>query len=246
MKRSAVAVPGHVARGCRMSSWGNELRVRCRRPGGDETSPEGRRARSHPAPPALAPLAPTASSLAAGQLSLFRTAAALATAGRIFRAPRGASAEVLPAQTLRPPRPEVIGEMPPRFLQSIHTSVPPGQVFTVTGARLLGPAGWVVTADDTFLMDAGFEANDASTPLAAYRIFQTRRGLPPRLRRLPGRCLSLASDFTIRGFGHFIHDSLTSAVTPKPASRARTCRPWPVFALQQRLAPLGGRPTRPA
>lgn len=117
--------------------------------------------------------------------------------------------EVLPAQALRAPRPEVIGEIPPRFLQNVHTSVPPGHVFTVAGARLLGPAGWVVTADDTFLMDAGFEANDATTPLADYRIFRTRRGLPPRLRRLPGRCLSLASDFTIGGFGHFIHDSLT-------------------------------------
>jgi len=117
--------------------------------------------------------------------------------------------EVLPAQALRPPLPEVIGEVPPRFFQSVHTSVPPGQVFTVAGARLLGPAGWVVTADDTFLMDAGFEANDATTPLAAYRIFQTYRGIPPPLRRLPGRCLSLASDFTIGGFGHFIHDSLT-------------------------------------
>jgi len=121
----------------------------------------------------------------------------------------GALREVLPAQRLTPPQPEVIGEISPRFLRYTAETVPPGHVFSLQQARVLGPEGWVVTANDTFLLDAGFEANGPEKKIGDYQIFFSRKWEARPLRRLPGRCLSLASDYAIGGFGHFIHDSLT-------------------------------------
>lgn len=88
-----------------------------------------------------------------------------------------------------------------------RTTLPPDYVFTLRDARLLGNAGWIVASDDTFLPEASFwREPDHPHPISTHFIFQRKRAKP--LRRLPGRVLSLASDFAIGGFGHFIHDAL--------------------------------------
>ena len=121
----------------------------------------------------------------------------------------GQVTEALPLQELVPPHPTQLGAFPSRFLGSLRTSVPPACVFSLPGARVLGAEGWVVAPGDVFLTDASFEGNVEGKPLRDHHIFRVRRGRAPAQRPLPGRCLSLASDYAIGGFGHFVHDSLT-------------------------------------
>jgi hypothetical protein len=125
-----------------------------------------------------------------------------------FSAHAGDLSEVLPEQRLHRPHAEFVGAAPPRFLEGFRDSVPPACVFTLRDARILGPEGWIVAPGDFFLTDAGFEANDSRKKIGEFHILRTRRGFAPPQRHLPGRCLSLASDYAVGGFGHFIHDSL--------------------------------------
>ena len=107
------------------------------------------------------------------------------------------------------PRPECHWITPedPLALRLLRQRMPPAYVFTLPGARLLGSAGWIVGADDTFLFESSFwREPDHPEPFGSHRILSRKRALP--LRRLPGRTLSLASDFAIGGFGHFLHDGL--------------------------------------
>jgi hypothetical protein len=117
--------------------------------------------------------------------------------------------EAIPAYPLPRPRPELVGNVPSRFLESFRAEVPPAYVFRLSDARLLGAEGWIAAPGDTFLLDASYEGNVVGMPMGDHHIFRSRRGFSPAQRRLPGRCLSLASDYAIGGFGHFIHDSLT-------------------------------------
>lgn len=121
----------------------------------------------------------------------------------------GTLREVLPAHPVAIARPITVGEFPSRFLEAPATTAPAGQVFTVREASLLGPEGWVVAPPDTWLVDAGYEFHDPSKTLAHYHVFRARQGRAKPRRRLAGRCLSLATDYAIGGFGHFIHDSLS-------------------------------------
>jgi hypothetical protein len=121
----------------------------------------------------------------------------------------GTFREVLPAQGLPRPQPEFLEPERGRFIGNYLDQVPPASIFTLGEARLLGPEGWIVAPGDVFLVDASFEGNVANPRLADHTIFRTRRGRAPSLKRLQGRCLSLASDYAVGGFGHFIHDSLT-------------------------------------
>ncbi len=89
----------------------------------------------------------------------------------------------------------------------LRSLLPPAYVFTLPQARLLGSAGWIVGENDTFLTEASFwREPDYPEAFSTHWILQRKRS--PSLRHLPGRTLSLASDFAIGGFGHFLHDSL--------------------------------------
>lgn len=116
--------------------------------------------------------------------------------------------EVLPPHPIRLAEPVVHGEVPSRFLTGRHEIAPPGRLFHLRDARLLGPEGWIVASDDTWLADSSFEPAASNRPVSSYTIYSSRRGRAKPLRHLPGRTLSLASDYAIGGFGHFIHDSL--------------------------------------
>jgi hypothetical protein len=117
--------------------------------------------------------------------------------------------EALAGQVLPRPTVKIVGDVASRFLESHRDLVPPASVFSLSGAWLYGPQGWIVAPGDVFLIDASFEGNVPEKPVSEHLIYRARRGKAPSKRRLAGRCLSLASDYAIGGFGHFIHDSLT-------------------------------------
>jgi len=121
----------------------------------------------------------------------------------------GALKEIIPPHEIRLAKPVTHGDFPVRFLASSHNEAPAGRIFELGGARLIGPEGWVIAANDTWLAGAAYESADPSKPLAEYEIFHARRGLAKPLRHLAGRTLSLASDYAVGGFGHLLHDSLS-------------------------------------
>lgn len=125
-----------------------------------------------------------------------------------FRWNEGSLREVLPRLPLPPITAVQHAPIPPRFFDRWQPDVPPAGILELPQARLLGSDGWIVGARDSYLLDASYWAYpDAQhQPREHYML---RRRLAPRVRRLPGRTLSLASDFGIGGFGHFLHDSLT-------------------------------------
>lgn len=115
--------------------------------------------------------------------------------------------EVLPELALPEPKPTIRGAVAPRFLSRFQNSVPPAAVFTLPDARLLAADGWVVGAADSYLVDASYWAYpDKHMRVSEHYMLRRRRA--PGLRTLPGHTLSLASDFAIGGFGHWLHDSL--------------------------------------
>jgi hypothetical protein len=120
----------------------------------------------------------------------------------------GAMREVLPRQPLPPPNFVRCGPIPERFFSRLHADVPPASVLELSQVRLLGPDGWIVGARDSYVLDASYWAYpDFEHDIRDH--YMLLRRFAPRIRRLPGRTLSLASDFAIGGFGHFVHDSLT-------------------------------------
>lgn len=115
---------------------------------------------------------------------------------------------VLPVTAIPPPVFKQCGPIPERFFKRFKPSVPAAAILELPNARLLGPDGWIVGAHDSYLMDASFWAYpDEGMSLQDHYMLIPRRA--PPLRRLRGRTLSLASDFAIGGFGHFLHDSVT-------------------------------------
>jgi capsular polysaccharide biosynthesis protein len=125
-----------------------------------------------------------------------------------FQLHPGAMREVLPVQLMPAPAFKLCGPIPPRFFSRLCADIPAGFVLELPDARLVGPDGWIVGDRDSYLMDASFWAYpDTQMNLQDHYMLIPRRRRP--VRRLPGRTLSLASDFAIGGFGHFLHDSLT-------------------------------------
>jgi len=100
------------------------------------------------------------------------------------------------------------GPIPDRFFQRFQPEVPAASILELPEARLIGPDGWIIGAEDSYLVEASFWAYpDSLTNVQDHYMLIPRLARPSR--RLPGRTLSLASDFAIGGYGHFIHDSLT-------------------------------------
>ena len=125
-----------------------------------------------------------------------------------FKQRAGHLRTVLAAQAMPALAFQKCGPVPERFFQRFQPEVPAASILELPEARLIGPDGWIIGANDSYLLDASFWAYP--DPLLNV---QDHSMLIPRLgrkcRRLPGRTLSLASDFAIGGYGHFIHDSLT-------------------------------------
>jgi len=172
------------------------------------------------------------------------------TLARYFAAQPDLIREVLPAHPIVVAHPTVLGELPARFQESTQANAPAAQVFNVRNAALLGPEGWVVAPPDTFLLEAGAEVHDARRRLAEYQVFRSRQGRAKPRRRLPGRTLSLASDYAIGGFGHFLHDALSRLLLVDRAGLSLDAFDWiylprPDTAVARALvAHLGVRPER--
>jgi hypothetical protein len=129
-------------------------------------------------------------------------------AASYFKWNPGQLRQVLPVQTMPPPAFRRCGPIPSRFFERLRPDVPAAFVLELPGARLWGPDGWIVGERDSYLVDASFWAYpDRSMPLQDHSMLIPKFGRP--VRWLPGRTLSLASDFGIGGYGHFLHDSLT-------------------------------------
>jgi len=119
----------------------------------------------------------------------------------------GTLREVLPVQALPPLQVVECGPIPARFYARYQASVPAASILELQNVRLLGPDGWIVGRCDSYLLDASYWAYpDPDMDFHNHYMLSRRR--PPALRRLKGRTLSLASDFAVGGFGHFIHDSV--------------------------------------
>lgn len=115
--------------------------------------------------------------------------------------------EVLPPQCLPAATFHCANPIPDRFFSRLQRDIPAAGVLRLREARLMGAAGWIIGAQDSFLIDASYHIRpDAGMSFAQHHMLRRRRALP--LRRLPGRTLSLASDFARGGLAHFIHDSL--------------------------------------
>jgi capsular polysaccharide biosynthesis protein len=119
----------------------------------------------------------------------------------------GILTEVYPAMPAIRTAPIALNEINSAYFRDVRTMLPSASVFSLPRARLLGSAGWIVGENDTLLTDASFwREPDFPQPFSTHYILGRKRAWP--LRRIPGRTLSLASDFAIGGFGHFLHDSL--------------------------------------
>ena len=92
---------------------------------------------------------------------------------------------------------------------NVRSHCPPVHVATLAGARLLGAAGHVVTRDDTLLVDTGLHGASIPREIARHPLYLRRRPRP--VRPLPGRTLSLATDFGLGSYGHWLHDGLARA-----------------------------------
>jgi capsular polysaccharide biosynthesis protein len=120
----------------------------------------------------------------------------------------GTVREVQPAQHLPEPVIHCCNPVPERFFARMQREIPPASVVELPNVRLLGPDGWVVGANDSLILDTSYHSHwDRGMNADGHWILK-RRGAPP-VRRLPGRTLSLASDFAAGGFAHFVHDSLS-------------------------------------
>lgn len=156
-----------------------------------------------------------------------------------FSARPGSLRVALAEQALPPPRPALDSTMPQRFLASFRDSVPAAFVFTLHDARLLGAEGWVVAPGDIFLIDASFEGNVAAKAVRDHHIYRSRRGVALPLKQLKGRCLSLASDYAVGGFGHFVHDSITRLLLIEQAGFKLSDFDWIYVPHPRTAVPLG-------
>jgi len=95
-----------------------------------------------------------------------------------------------------------------RFYARLKPIVPSAFLIEIPNARLMGAHGWIIGDHDSHLLDCSFWAYpDDQLNISDHLML--RRRIAPSIHRLSGRTLSLASDYVIGGFGHFLHDSLT-------------------------------------
>jgi len=119
----------------------------------------------------------------------------------------GDVATVSPAAELPPLRAVWHGSPAAPEFENFSPAIPALDVLALSDARLLGPEGFVVTSDDRFVYDTGYWSRFHPTPPPQHPIYRRKRARPTL--RLPGLCISLATDFAAGSFGHFLHDGLS-------------------------------------
>jgi capsular polysaccharide biosynthesis protein len=82
----------------------------------------------------------------------------------------------------------------------LDTEIPPLGVASLKKGKLIGPQGWAISAEGYFLAEASWYGRHVQ------EVMMPRYMMPPR--RLKGVCLSLASDFSVKNYGHFLLDCL--------------------------------------
>ncbi len=135
--------------------------------------------------------------------------------------------EVDPARTLKTPRAILHGNITITGLETFRPEAPATCVFTLESARAIGPEGFIVTKNDTFLYDASFWHGVYPSPHGTHPIYLRKKARP--LRRLSGTCLSLATDFAAGSYGHMIHDGLTRLRLLTQAGFPATKADWILF-----------------
>jgi hypothetical protein len=120
----------------------------------------------------------------------------------------GRVVEIDPARDLPEPKAICHGPMSATGLEGFHPRTPATCVFTLGHVRALGLEGFLVTKDDAFLYDAAFyDAGVSVTPPRAHPLYRRKKARPTR--RLPGLCLSLATDYAAGSFGHLLLDGVS-------------------------------------
>lgn len=114
---------------------------------------------------------------------------------------------VEPEEGVAAPRARIFGAVDPAFQRLPPRTIYPKIVFRAREASIYGPDGHIVTQDDTFLWDAAWHlGRDPANTFRGRSLYRRRRPRPRR--RLHGRSATLASDWAIGGFGHFVTDAL--------------------------------------
>jgi hypothetical protein len=105
--------------------------------------------------------------------------------------------------------PTLLGGAAPEWLgPPVPEPMPPAFLLTARDARLLLPGGTLVLRDDTWVTDCGFFPHRDFREAARYHPTMKRKKAQPA-RRFAGRTLSLASDYAIHSYGHWLIDSIT-------------------------------------
>ena len=104
------------------------------------------------------------------------------------------------------PHPRVYGTLSHELHADWPNEAVPASVFELPDARLLGPDGGIVTANDTLLLDHSFWGWTRPPYPEKNRLYTRKRAQP--VRRLEGRVLSLGTEFGLGSFGHLVHDGI--------------------------------------
>src|SRR5690242_13196962 len=128
------------------------------------------------------------------------------------RANPGAFTEVFPRQKQQRRAPSKFGEVDANFESLYPPFIPEMGVLSLTGGRIMGPHGWLVSSDGSLLYENCWYGADFPQ-----RAWATPYG---RRRRVKGVCLSLASEFATGNYGHFVLDCLSRAALFLQAGRS--------------------------
>lgn len=104
------------------------------------------------------------------------------------------------------PQPRVYGTLSHELHADWLDDPAPASVFQLPDARMLGPDGSIVTANDTLLLDHSFWGWTHPPSPERNRLYQRKRAQP--VRTLEGRVLSLGTEFGLGSFGHLVHDGI--------------------------------------
>lgn len=108
---------------------------------------------------------------------------------------------VYPESSNTRPPPICYGALTADLQRRLDADVPQRGVLELPNALLFGEAGWVFSRDGHLLPDHSWYGRHVDEMRIPRRL--------PRARRLKGVCLSLASDFSVGSYGHFLLDSIS-------------------------------------
>ena len=101
-----------------------------------------------------------------------------------------------------------LGQLPETLESELLSDLPDDTVLELEAVRLIGPDGWAIGKNDTFLPETSFWTYSATRrQLHQHPIYLRKRA--QAIRRLAGRTLSLASEHCVGSPAHLLCDSLT-------------------------------------